>query len=220
MARRRRIPRDSFVERHAGKLFAGTVLAAVGLVVALGIRRRRRPRFVAPLIPARVTSGWGEPRPYRRGTHEGIDLLAPVGTPVVAVADGTVEKVVLDPCQAAGLHVIVLHDGAQAPGFRTSYLHLSRVDVEEGWRVAQGEQLGLSGATGGAATGPGCTFADAAPHLHLTVSLRADLVSSGMPTGTARGDYVAVPAEAFIPAAYDPAVVARAEAAGIVIAVG
>ena len=157
--------------------------------------------FLAP-----VRSGWGEDRSYRGAgsIHEGIDLLVPVGTPVKAIAAGVVDLAYNDPCNFAGKHVGVAH----ADGWRSVYMHFSRVDVQRGQQVAAGQQLGLSGRTGGSTRGPGCTFdPDTASHVHLSLMRAAPL--AGAIHGSERSGYVNVPAEPHVPADYQRTLVDR-----------
>jgi hypothetical protein len=103
-----------------------------------------------------ITSGFGvraDPMTHQPSMHEGIDFLAPVGTPVLATADGKVLRSGLSG--AYGEMVDVLH----ADGFVSRYAHLSRRHVNEGDKVEQGQLLGLLGNTG-RSTGP---------HLHYEV---------------------------------------------------
>jgi murein DD-endopeptidase MepM/ murein hydrolase activator NlpD len=85
--------------------------------------------------------------------HQGIDLVAPRGTAVVATADGIVSSVVND--HKWGLRVDLSH-GA---GFTTMYAHLATVTVRRGEQVKRRETVGTLGSTG-LATGP---------HLHYEV---------------------------------------------------
>jgi murein DD-endopeptidase MepM/ murein hydrolase activator NlpD len=85
--------------------------------------------------------------------HKGMDFRASEGTPVKAGNSGVV--VLARPLYYEGNCVIVDH----GLGLFTLYLHLSRIDVNEGQRVARSDRLGLSGATG-RVTGP---------HLHWAV---------------------------------------------------
>jgi len=85
--------------------------------------------------------------------HKGLDFRAPPGTPVRASNSGVV--VLAHPLYYAGNCVIIDH----GLGFYTLSMHLSRITVREGQHVAQGQRLGLSGATG-RVTGP---------HLHWAV---------------------------------------------------
>jgi murein DD-endopeptidase MepM/ murein hydrolase activator NlpD len=78
-----------------------------------------------------------------------------VGTPVRATADGTVTFA--RSMGGYGLLVILYHTGET----ETRYAHLSRILVEQGAKVEQGQLIGYSGATGNA-TGP---------HLHYEVRL-------------------------------------------------
>ncbi|MCI4062639.1 M23 family metallopeptidase [Micromonospora sp. R77] len=74
--------------------------------------------------------------------HTGIDLVAPEGTPFVAIHSGTVTKA--GWFGGYGYAVIVQHpDGSEA-----IYGHSSAVSVQEGQQVKAGDQLGLVGNTG------------------------------------------------------------------------
>jgi murein DD-endopeptidase MepM/ murein hydrolase activator NlpD len=101
----------------------------------------------------RVTSGFSRARlhPVHRTVrpHLGVDYGAPTGTPVVAVADGTV--VSAGWAGGGGNQVRLRHAGK----IETYYLHLSRFapGVRGGTRVSQGQVIGYVGATG-TATGP------------------------------------------------------------------
>ena len=87
--------------------------------------------------------------------HTGIDIPAPVGTPVVAAAAGMVQAVTLDGI--CGLGVTVAHRQDMA----TVYCHLSEAWVAPGQVVQAGQPLGAVGSTG-LSTGP---------HLHFGVLL-------------------------------------------------
>src|SRR6184192_1686219 len=94
--------------------------------------------------------------PYAGGQHRGIDIAAPVGTPVVAATAGTVTFAGL--VGSSGLAVAVrTADGR----LDTSYLHLSSIQVAAGDRVAAGDSLGAVGTTGRRTA--------AEPHLHFGV---------------------------------------------------
>ena len=120
-----------------------------------GIYRARRAvvparePFAAPL-PGEPTSVFGMRRIFNgepRSPHPGLDLRAATGTDVGASGAGVV--VLSQDLYYSGNTVIVDHGG----GLFTIYAHLSRLSVEESQRVASGDLLGLSGATG-RVTGP------------------------------------------------------------------
>lgn len=99
--------------------------------------------------------------PYAAGQHRGIDVAAPVGTPVSAATAGTIEYA--GGVGSAGLTV----SQRTADGdHRLSYLHLSDVAVRRGDAVAAGERLGEVGTTG--------TRSADAPHLHFGVRTDGD----------------------------------------------
>ncbi len=79
--------------------------------------------------------------------HLGVDYGAPAGSPVLAVANGSV--VSAGWSGEGGLMVHLRHAG----GYETYYMHLSKVAVRAGQRVGQGDLIGRVGMTG-MATGP------------------------------------------------------------------
>lgn len=85
--------------------------------------------------------------------HDGIDIGVPLGTAVVAAADGIVTFT--GQQSGYGTHVEVQH----ADGVVTTYSHLSKIDVVVGQKVKAGQQIAESGNTGHS-TGP---------HLHFEV---------------------------------------------------
>jgi murein DD-endopeptidase MepM/ murein hydrolase activator NlpD len=87
---------------------------------------------------------FGAPRDHGGGSHTGIDITAPEGTPVVAAGDGTVANIQPDPSTSYGNQVVIAHPD----GLYTQYGHLSRSDVAPGDTVQAGDQIGLTGRTG------------------------------------------------------------------------
>ena len=92
------------------------------------------------------TSPYGTRRSYNRGPvssfHAGTDWGAPEGTPILAPAPGIV--VLAEPLFVRGGAVIIDH-GA---GVYSNFWHMSRIDVQVGDVVKEGDQLGLVGTTG------------------------------------------------------------------------
>lgn len=112
---------------------------------------RKRPFLRSPLKFSRVTSGFSRNRFHpvlKRGRpHYGVDFGAPEGTPIYAVGDGTVSWA--GPNGGHGRFVKLDHAGP----YDSSYSHLSRIAVQKGQKVRQGQLLGYVGSTG-LATGP------------------------------------------------------------------
>ncbi len=79
--------------------------------------------------------------------HNGTDYAAPQGTPIKTTASGVVEKT--GYTSGNGNFVKVRHNGT----YSTQYLHMSKILVKQGQRVAQGQTIGKVGSTG-LATGP------------------------------------------------------------------
>jgi murein DD-endopeptidase MepM/ murein hydrolase activator NlpD len=127
------------------KLLAGVLAAAACIAAAAA----QSTGLVMPVSPACVSSPFG-PRvlpgkPLAGTYHYGIDLPAPAGGAVYAVAAG--EVVTLHRRGLAGLEVVLRHPG----GFNTLYAHLGSVTpaLAEGKRqVVAGEKIGVVGRTG------------------------------------------------------------------------
>ena len=96
-------------------------------------------KFAWPVAGGKVTSGFGQ---RGRSFHDGIDISAPIGTPVHAAQDG--EVIYSDVLRGYGNVVIVRHGG----GFATVYAHNSRNEATEGQRVRQGQVICKVGDTG------------------------------------------------------------------------
>ncbi|MBV7596487.1 peptidoglycan DD-metalloendopeptidase family protein [Aeromonas sp. sia0103] len=92
--------------------------------------------------PRRLHPVTGKIRP-----HNGIDYVAPVGTPIMAAGSGSV--VAAGYNQFNGNYVFIKHAG----NYVTKYLHLSKRTVNKGQRVKQGQTIGNLGGTG-RVTGP------------------------------------------------------------------
>jgi murein DD-endopeptidase MepM/ murein hydrolase activator NlpD len=107
--------------------------------------------------PVRIGQGWGAPRDGGRRRHQGIDLLAGAGTPLVAVASGQIIRLSnLD--RGRGGISLWLRD---ARGTAFYYAHNQHNLVRLGQRVQAGQLLARVGATGNARGGP--------PHLHFQI---------------------------------------------------
>jgi murein DD-endopeptidase MepM/ murein hydrolase activator NlpD len=129
------------------------------------------PRWSGPfLLPleGRDTSGFGAPRQYGVGGnvsfHQGADLAAPTGTPILATNDGVVRVAGFYPIKGG---LVVLDHGQ---GVTSLYFHQSAIDVTAGDVVVRGDVIGRVGSTG-LSTGP---------HLHWEI--RVD----GVPTDPLR----------------------------------
>ena len=110
-----------------------------------------RTGFIWPVQATRRSSSFGGQRILNgepKRPHYGVDLAAPVGTPVVAPAAGVVSFAETGLLFEGGLFLI-----DHGRGLITAYLHLSRIDVAAGQAVAQGQRIGSVGQEG-RATGP------------------------------------------------------------------
>lgn len=110
-----------------------------------------------------ITQAWGaNPQNYAKfglPGHEGVDIKAPHGSPIYAVADGAVYMVgdtrEYPAGHAYGVQVRIAHVG----GWKTVYAHLDRRTVDIGDQVKAGQVIGYADNTGN-------SFG---PHLHLTL---------------------------------------------------
>jgi len=121
----------------------------------------------APLSYSRITSGYTYARFHpalgRTTPHRAIDYAAPMGTPVLATADGTVNFAAWNG--GYGRFVIIHHNDT----YTTRYAHLSGFGqgIRPGTRVKQGQVIGYVGSTG-FSTGP---------HLHYEIMQNGTLVN-------------------------------------------
>lgn len=107
-------------------------------------------RFIRP-VPGRISTNFGAQRIYGdrpAAPHGGMDIAAPTGTPILSPTPAIV-RLAAGPFALEG-NLVILDHGL---GLYSVMMHLSRVDVKAGQIVAQGEPIGLVGATG-RATGP------------------------------------------------------------------
>ena len=110
-----------------------------------------------PVGAGQISSGFGmrsDPFTHERKKHHGLDIRAPIGTSVVASADGVVAIAGEDA--ELGKHIKLLHKD----GYTTVYGHLSSILVRKNDKVKRGKEIGRVGNTG-FSTGP---------HLHFEIS--------------------------------------------------
>ncbi|WP_323185034.1 M23 family metallopeptidase [Kitasatospora purpeofusca] len=133
--------------------------------------------FFAPLANPKLGTAYGVAGSmWASGHHTGADFVAATGTPLRAVAAGTVVKA--GNGGAYGNEVeIKLADGKYA-----EYAHLSSIGVSIGQTVTAGQQIGLSGATGNV-TGP---------HLHFEIRTGSEYGSDIDPIAYLRAHGVAI----------------------------
>ncbi len=150
--------------------------------------------------PAAAAVSWGHPFATRQAAgsrfgirrgrmHQGQDYPAPIGTPIYAVADGTVSaQGVLGTGGAYGNAVFLSH----ADGWSSRYAHMRAPSaLRVGDRVVRGSLIGLLGNTG-RSTGP---------HLHLELRTNGRAVD---PYPLVQSAPLAVPGGAHVPAAAAP----------------
>ena len=150
--------------RAVALIFVGLLAACSGGLPPKGASAPYVPRYPDPInitMPASApsitqqfrapASDLGEGRDW--SDHNGFDVHAPVGTPVLAAAPGRVDRSHFDPAYG---HVIrIVHEG----GYWTRYTHLARRDVGRGAIVLRGQEIGALGRSGALSGG--------FPHLHF-----------------------------------------------------
>ncbi len=109
-----------------------------------------------------TTFATANPQIYHGNAHNGLDIGAPIGTPIYAALGGVVlgtgnTDLAHDPqgnqCWSFGKWIMIIHGN----GLSTMYAHLSAIDVTKGQTVSARQMIGLSGMTG-SATGPHIHF--------------------------------------------------------------
>ena len=112
---------------------------------------------VRGIAPASIADTFTDPRGGSRA-HKALDIMAPRGTPVVAVDAGTISQ--LGNGGAGGITVYEVDDAGR---YAFYYAHLERLaaGLAEGQPVKRGDVLGYVGTTGNAPVN--------APHLHFAI---------------------------------------------------
>ncbi len=121
-------------------------------------REKLWERGFSRALPQKAAGNFGRRRILNgipKSPHTGQDYTAPAGTPVLAVASGTVR--LARDCYYSGQTLLVDHGS----GLVSQYMHLEKMLVAEGEEVSAGQIIGRVGSTG-RATGP---------HLHLGIRL-------------------------------------------------
>ena len=152
-------PGDMKPKAKAGDKVSADLPAVRNLGDPQGAQMLAQRALEVPVVgikPVTLTDQYEQGRGSRR--HEAIDILAPTGTPVVAVDDGRIAK--LFTSKAGGLTIYQFDPTSQLAYY---YAHLQRYadTVHEGMAVKRGTLIGYVGATGNAD--------DKAPHLHFAV---------------------------------------------------
>ena len=133
----------------------GDLLGASGQIIQSGSSYVGTGMFTWPFESTQtVTSRFGtrvDPISGEVKTHGGTDIAAPLGTPILAVADGTVVTATWH--NSYGYYVKIKHDNT----YSTLYAHCSALHVSAGQTVKQGQVIADCGSTG-YSTGPHCHF--------------------------------------------------------------
>ncbi|HUP18671.1 MAG TPA: M23 family metallopeptidase [Gemmatimonadota bacterium] len=137
------------------------------------VARLRSRRLTLPVegVPHEaLRDDFHQPRSGGR-VHRAIDILAPRGTPVVAVEDGTI----ISTSPSTGAGGIVVQQLDSSGRYVYAYAHLERWAswIATGMKVFRGQVLGYVGSTGNATT----------PHLHFTI---APVEDDGRPSRSVR----------------------------------
>lgn len=140
--------------------FIGTAAAAPAMTLPARIEPVVMPSGlalpVAGIQPRQLYDSYGDARGNGR-SHNAIDIMAPMGTPVIAAAEGIVEKLFLSQ-GGGGITVYVRSNDGERIYY---YAHLAAYapGLHEGQRVMPGDVIGAVGMTGNAQS----------PHLHFAI---------------------------------------------------
>lgn len=149
-----------------------SLLPALALlsVITSSYTKKEAPSVIAKQLVFPITgtksnigSYWGDERDGGRRKHEGIDIFATQGTPVVAISDGVIEFVGND--DIGGKTITVQPDDYDWEAY---YAHLDQQYVISGERVKKGQLIGTVGNTGNAKSTPA--------HLHFGIYTDAGAV--------------------------------------------
>ena len=148
--------------QEAGESLQLVVQTVPYATFSYGVRIISQPALLFPVAgkdAGAIRSFWGASRDGGRRRHEGNDIFADRGTPLLAVTDGRISRV-----RDGGLggKTVWLNDGKR--GLTYYYAHLDSQLVKAGEYVERGDTVGTVGNTGNARTTP--------PHLHFGIYRR------------------------------------------------
>ena len=112
-------------------------------------------------VSGRITSRFAEISNIRSGAHTGTDIACSIGTPIKAVADGTVTFAARNGSYG---NLVKISHGS---GVETWYAHCSKIYATVGQKIEAGDVIAAVGATGNV-TGP---------HLHLEIRINGVAVN-------------------------------------------
>ena len=134
------------VERYAFEYETDSIKGIVEYLDQDG-KNLRRAFLQSPIKFGRISSRYNLRRRIalynnRIRPHRGTDFAAPIGTPILSTANGTVTEV--SYTRANGNYVKVKHNNT----YTTQYLHMQKANVKVGQFVEQGDVIGFVGVTG------------------------------------------------------------------------
>ena len=144
------------------KIFFALILTSIGIVGYAYINITPTPALSSSLAfpvwgqKSNIGSFWGDARDGGKRKHEGIDIFAKKGTPVVAIYDGVIVSKSTTPIGGKNLWLQSLRHP-----LRAYYAHLDQQKVRPGQFVKKGQVIGTVGNTGNAKYTPS--------HLHFGI---------------------------------------------------
>ena len=144
------------------KIFFALILSSIGIVGYAYINITPTPALSSSWVfpvwgkKSNIGSFWGDFRDGGKRNHEGIDIFAKKGTPVVAVYDGVIVSKSTTPLGGKNLWL----QSFRYP-LRAYYAHLDQQKVQPGQFVKKGQVIGTVGNTGNAKYSPS--------HLHFGI---------------------------------------------------
>lgn len=147
--------------------FISLFLIVLIFITTPSYAKKKTSIFHLPIVPqksVRISSPYGyrvHPINGKRSMHYGIDIAAPIGTPIHAIADG--EVIMATGNGSAGNEIRIRHKN----GMVTRSLHMSKRTVKKGDKVKRGQVIGTVGSTG-RSTGP---------HLHFEISINGKTIN-------------------------------------------
>ena len=126
-------------------------------------------------VEAMIGQGWNTTFSHNGKAAYAYDFVVPIGTPVVAAADGVVSYIHDGEVGCGGPDMLMkanIVDIDHADGSATQYAHLSSVGVKVGDVVVAGQEIGKSGDTG---------YSQCLPHLHFARQYQGGAVTQSVP---------------------------------------